>query len=126
METEEPFNGPEEIRKQVYHHSSELCRLIDSMDAFGLNNCISVLDDNGVAVAEFEIAIRKRKPGARRGRDWNRSFAAWLLMALPTLTTTTLAVHAQLPVWQFFSIAATTIIASFCLTQIGFIIKRHD
>ena len=126
MNTEEPFNGPDDVRKQVYHHSSELCRIVDSMEALGLNNCISVMNDKGVPVAEFEICIRKRRAGARRGRNWNRSFAAWFYITLPTLTTTTFAVHAQLPAWKLFSIAATTIISSFCITQIGFTINQHD
>jgi len=109
----------QEVSEAITYHSSALCRIMEASEALGLNNEITLRGEDGRAIVEFDLRIRKRKAGARRESKWNRTFAGYALAILPALLAYGIAMHVGLPVWKSLCAMSLTILAALFVTTAG-------
>jgi hypothetical protein len=115
----------QEVSEAITYHSSALCRIMEESEALGLNNEITIRGEDGRAIVEFDLHIRRRKAGARRESAWNRMFAGYGLAILPTLLASAIAMHVGLPVWKLLLVMSLTIALSLCITTTGIRHTQH-
>jgi hypothetical protein len=115
----EPINDIDHAtRDRILELSCDICATLDAADLSGMNTLVTVKDDDA-SLHEFDLRVRKRRAGWRRGVRYNHTFLGYFFVLIQFSLTISITQHVSFPLWKTILAVAFQTLVALVLTEIA-------
>jgi hypothetical protein len=108
-----------EARDRIMELSCEMCATLDNADLSGMNTLITVKDEDGSHIHEFDVIVRKRRAGSKRGWRYNHTFLGYFFVLIQFSLTISVTQHVGFPLWKTILAVSFQTLVALVLTEIA-------